>query len=55
MSDCLGMCLRIIDNGVSIGTSTWGVCVYSISGDQIVLTGSISKSGCFSDILCVAV
>ena len=28
MSDCLGMCLRIIDNGVSIGTSAWGVCVY---------------------------
>ena len=55
MSDCLGMCLQIIDNGVSIGTSAWGVCVYSISGGQMVLTGSISKSGCFSDILCVAV
>ena len=55
MSDCLGMCLRIIDKGVSIGTSAWGVCVYSISGDQMVLTGSISKSGCFSDILCIAV
>ena len=25
MSDCLGMCLWIIDNGVSIGTSAWGV------------------------------
>ena len=24
MSDCLGMCLRIIDKGVSIGTSAWG-------------------------------
>ena len=55
MSDCLGMCLRIIDNGVSIGTSAWGVCVYSISGGQMVLTGSISKSRCFSDILCIAV
>ena len=32
MSDCLGMCLRIIDNGVSIGTNAWGVCVNSISG-----------------------
>ena len=52
MSDCLEMCLRIIDSGVSIGTSAWGVCVYSISGGQ---TGSISKSGCFSDILCIAV
>ena len=28
MSDCLGMCLWIIDNGVSIGTSAWSVCVY---------------------------
>ena len=55
ISDCLGMCLRIIDNGVSIGTSAWGVCVYSISGGQMVLTGSILKSGCFSDILCIAV
>ena len=55
MSDCLGMCLRIIDNGVSIGTSAWGICVYSISGGQMVLTGSISKSRCFSDILCIAV
>ena len=55
MSDCLGMCLWIIDSGVSIGTSAWGVCVYSISGGQMVLTGSISKSGCFSDILCIAV
>ena len=47
MSDCVGMCLWIIDNGVSIGTSAWGVCVYSISGGQMVLTGSISKSGRF--------
>ena len=51
MSDCLGICLQIIDNGVSIGTSAWGVCVYSISRGQMVLTGSISKSRCFSDIL----
>ena len=55
MSDCLEMCLWIIDNGVSIGTSAWGVCVYSSSGGQMVLTGSISNSGCFSDILCIAV
>ena len=55
MSDCLGMCLQIMDSGVSIGTSAWGICVYSISGGQMVLTGSISKSGCFSDILCIAV
>ena len=55
MSDCLGMCLGIIDNGVSIGTSPWGICVYSISGGQMVLTGSISKSRCFSDILYIAV
>ena len=55
MSDCLGMCFWIIDKGVSIGTSAWGVCVYSISRVQMVLTGSISKSGCFSDILFIAV
>ena len=55
MSDYLGMCLWIIGNGVSIGTSAWGVCVNSISGGQMVLTGFISKSGCFSDILCIAV
>ena len=36
MSDCLGMCLRIIDNGISIGTSAWGICVYSISGGHMV-------------------
>ena len=39
MSDCLGMCLQKMDSGVSIGTSAWGVCVYSISGD--VCTGVI--------------
>ena len=55
MSDCLGMCLQITDNGVSIGTSAWGACAYSISGGQMVLTGSISKSVCFSDTLCMAV
>ena len=55
MSDCLGMCLQIIDSGVSIHTNAWRVCVYPISGGQMVLTGSISKSGCFSDILCIAV
>ena len=55
MSDCVGMCLQIIDNGVSIGTNAWGVCVYLISGVQMVLTGSISKSGCFSKIFCIAV
>ena len=55
MSDCLGMCLWIIDSGVSIGTNAWGVCVYSISRGQMVLTGSISKSRHFSDILCIAV
>ena len=47
MSDCLGMCLQIIDKGVSIGTSAWGVCVYLISRGRMVLTGSISKSECF--------
>ena len=51
MSDCQGMCLQIIDNAVSIGTNVWGVCVYLISRGQMVLTGPISKSGCFSDIL----
>ena len=55
MSDCLGMCLRINNNGVSIGTSAWDVCAYLISGGKIVLTGSISKYGCFSDNLCIAV
>ena len=55
MSDILGMCLQIIDNGISIGTSAFGICVYLISGGQMVLTGSISKSRCFSDILCIAV
>ena len=55
MPDCPGMCLRIIDNGVLIGTNIWGVCVNLISGGQMVVTGSISKSGCFSEILCMAV
>ena len=41
MSDCLGMCLWIMDSGVSIGTSAWGVCVYFIPRGQMVLTGSI--------------
>ena len=47
MSDCLGMCFQIIDKGVSIGTSAWGACVYSISRGQMVLTGSISNPGVF--------
>ena len=51
MSDCLGMCLQIMNSGVSIDTSAWGVCVYSISGVQMVLTGFVSKSGCLCDIL----
>ena len=55
MSDCLGMCFLMIDNGVSTGTCGWDFCVYSISGGQMVLTACISKSGCFSDILCRAV
>ena len=55
MSDCLGMCLRIIDNGVSIGTSAWAFVYIQYLGGQMVLTGSISSSGCFSDILCIAV
>ena len=44
-----------MDSGVSVGTSVWGVCVYSISGGLMVLTGCISKSGCFSDNHCKAV
>ena len=55
MSDCHGICFLIIDSGVSVGTNAWEVCVYSISGGQIVLTGYISKSGCFSDNHCKAV
>ena len=47
MSDCIGMCLQIIDNGVSIGTSAWGICVYLISGGQIALTGSFQNPGVF--------
>ena len=55
MSDCHGLCFLIIDRGVSIGTNALEVCVYSISGDQMVLTGCISKSGCFFDTHCKAV
>ena len=43
------------DTGASMGTSGWEVLVYSISGGLMVLTGCISKSGCFSDSLCKAV
>ena len=55
MSDCHGMCFMIIDSGVSVGTSAWGVCVYSISGGLMVLTGCISKPGCFSYNCCNAI
>ena len=55
MSDCHGICFLIIDSGVSVGTSAWGVCVYSISEGLMVLTGCISKSGYFSDNHCKAV
>ena len=43
------------NNGVSMGTSGWGVLVYSISGGLMVLTGCILKLGCFSDSLHKAV
>ena len=43
------------NSGVSIGTSDWEVLVYSISRGLMVLTGCISKSGCFSDSLSKAV
>ena len=36
-------------------TYAWELCVYSISRGQMVLTGCISKSGCFSDNHCKAV
>ena len=49
------VCFLIIHSGVSVSTSAWGLCVYSISGGLIVLTGCISKSGCFSDNCCKAV
>ena len=49
MSDCHGICFLIIDSGVSVGMSAWGVCVYSISRGIMVLTGCISKLGCFYD------
>ena len=55
ISDCYGTCYLIIDSGVSVGMSVWGVCVYSISGGLMVLTGCISKSGCFCDNHCKAV
>ena len=55
MTDCHGICFLIIDSGLSVGTSAWGVSVYSISGGLMVLTGCISKSGCFSDNLYKAV
>ena len=39
MSDCLGICLRIIDKKVSIGTSAWGVCVYVMhQQDRLLLS-----------------
>ena len=55
MSDCLGICFLMTDNGVSTGTSVLEVLVYSISRGLIVLTACISKSGCFSDSLCKTV
>ena len=55
MSDFQGMCFLIIDNAVSVGINTWGVCVYSIFRGLIVLMGCISKSGCFSDNHCKVV
>ena len=55
MSDCHGICFLIIDSGVSVGMSAWGVFVYSVSGGLMVLTSCISKSGCFSDNCCKAV
>ena len=55
MSDCQGMCFLMTNSGVSMGTSGWEVLVYSISGGLMVLTGCISKSGCFSHNLCKAV
>ena len=48
MYDCCGIRFLIIDSGVSVGTNAWEVCVYSISRGQIMLTGCILKSGCFS-------
>ena len=47
MSDCCGICFLMMDSGVSVGTSAWGICVYSTSVGLMVLTGCISKSGCF--------
>ena len=55
MSNCPGICFLMMDNGASIGMSAWDVHVYSTSGGLMVLTGCISKSGCFSDKHCKAV
>ena len=55
MSDSHGLCFLVIVSGVSVGTNAWEVCVYVISGGGMVLTGCISKSGCFSDNHCKAV
>ena len=47
MSDCLGMCLQIIDKGVSIGTSAWGVCVYVMqlrSGEDPELRNTLKNA-----------
>ena len=55
MSDCQGMSFLMTNSGVSINTSGWEVLVYSIFGDLMVLTGCISKSGCFSESLYKAV
>ena len=52
MLDCHGICFLIIDSGVSVGTSAWGVCVYSISEGLMVLTCCISKLGSFFDNHC---
>ena len=46
MSDCLGICFLMTNNGVSTGTSGLEVLVYSISGGLMVLTACVSKSGC---------
>ena len=45
MSDCHGICFLIIDREVSVGTNASELCVYLISGGQIVLTGCISNQG----------
>ena len=55
MSDCHVIFFLIIDSGLSVSTSAWGLCVYSISRSLMVLTGCISKSGCFFYNHCKAV